>query len=205
MSDYRNCMSSKIRSIKDISNEKSNYDRHDYKSENDHYLIKSHTILKSQFRNIYNHKCIYCGITNAVINNELLEADHYFPYSMKDQYSGNINNIENLVLACQSCNRSKSNFLTTHNDKNLFHPDKVDLNKYFYRGSDLQILIRNEYIHDTFVKNFYKQLKLGSYHKRLDFLILKIIEFYKVCNDKDFKIKLYEIKEILMHKRNEII
>ena len=38
-----------------------------------------------QFRNIYNNKCAYCGITTDVISSELFEVDHFI---CESSYSG---------------------------------------------------------------------------------------------------------------------
>ncbi len=205
MSDYRDGYITKMQSNNCILTKKSNFNIGKYQSDNYHYLLREHSELKIKFRKLYQYKCVYCGITNDVISNEMLELDHYYPYTKRKDYNGNINELANIVLSCHSCNRSKSSFLTEHSDKTIFHPDMVDLGVYFERKKDYTVCIRNDYKTNTHVCAFYEQLKMKNYHRRLDHLIMMMSEFCKNCTDITLKNKLQDIKEELRKKRTEII
>ena len=79
-SDYRNTIYEV--SKKDIINEK-NALEDKIKKEHPKVKIIYNQINKKdgnynkQFRNIYNNKCAYCGISTDVISSELFEIDHF--------------------------------------------------------------------------------------------------------------------------------
>jgi len=55
-------------------------------------------------------KCFYCFKDISLINkkNDIAHIDHFFPHKNKLQHNVNINGVWNLILACSSCNHSKS-------------------------------------------------------------------------------------------------
>jgi len=201
MNDYRNGFTSKIHCSEVIKKSKESFDKGRYRSNNYAYLIRKYKKINYNFRKVYDNKCQYCGITNSVISNEVFEADHHFPISKEKYYEGNINCLENMVLSCHRCNSRKSNFLTSHENKNRFHPDYSNLSEFFLRDKNFNIKIKIAYSQDTDVINFYKQMLFDSYKRQLDYLILNISEYIDCINDYELKGRLSEIKEILRKKR----
>lgn len=55
--------------------------------------------VKSYLLALTKHKCIYCG---GLTNDNILEVDHLYPVS-----KGGSNKIDNLVIACNTCNNAK--------------------------------------------------------------------------------------------------
>ena len=67
------------------------------------------TEFNSRFSEIYKCKCAYCGVDMKVLPSTLFEVDHYIAEStFTDKEKAG--KVENLVLACYQCNRSKKDF-----------------------------------------------------------------------------------------------
>ncbi|RYX81046.1 helix-turn-helix domain-containing protein [bacterium] len=68
---------------------------------NDERLCRREPIskeLKQHILRLDNHECVYCSST------KFLEIDHIYPFS-----HGGTNEIDNLVVCCDACNKKKSN------------------------------------------------------------------------------------------------
>ncbi len=71
---------------------------------NDERRVRREIITSEMKRAVFHldsHECVYCSSA------KLLEVDHVQPFS-----SGGTNDIENLVTACERCNKKKSNRAT---------------------------------------------------------------------------------------------
>jgi hypothetical protein len=77
------------------------------------------------------HLCEYCHAPELA-SNFLFEVEHIFPISL-----GGETILENLALACRSCNIFKSNYLTGINER-LFNPRQDVWDEHF--SVDLQTL-----------------------------------------------------------------
>lgn len=157
--------------------------------------------FNAKFKEIYHHKCVYCGISVYVIESSRFEIDHVIPHASIDWGKGHtrstLNGIDNLVNSCQLCNRSKSDFYILDEYLELMHPDNNNLNKVFYRDSDYSIKIKEEYKDDSFIKEFYTSLKLHNELRRVDYLLMEMKEFCNQNNKSDeliFKLQTLILK-----------
>ena len=167
-------------------------------------INKKDSEYNKQFRNIYNNKCAYCGITTDVINSELFEIDHFICEASFDGDSINAGKINNLVLSCKKCNRAKKDFKWSEEYSSKFNVDDESITELFYRGEDYYIKIDQKYIADKIVNNFCRKLKLDEEIRRLDFLLMNMYGFYeRYSNDKNIK-KILECIIFLQKKRNEL-
>ncbi len=128
------------------------------------------------FANIYHRKCAYCGTSTDIQPLENYEIDHYIcESSFMDNTQGRIEagKIENLVLSCHNCNRFKSNLLIKNNYVQLLNPDDNSICNIFYRDDKANIRIKDEFINDEFINEFYNKLKLANEFRRIDYSILQ--------------------------------
>lgn len=164
---------------------------------------------KMEFMKIYNYKCSYCGVSLDILNKRMFEIDHYISKKAdKFKNNNNANEIENLVLACQFCNRKKSDFLVSDSEYSLLYPDTEKIKKIFYRDEQYYIKITNEYSQNETIKKFYEQLEMVGEVRRLDFLLISLLNFKKKYRNKLENLhilnKLSDIIEKLKNKRNII-
>ena len=80
--------------------------------------------------------------------------------------------------------------------------------KLFYRSSDYSIKISYRYLKDSEVQEFYNILKLGADFRKLDFLMLRLLnlreKLKKLGNREEELQKINESFMELMEKRNNI-
>ena len=99
-------------------------------------------------------KCFYCMANISIVSGSenLADVDHFFAHSLTDRglLIGRINELWNLVLACQNCNSSKSN--------NLPH------SKYLKK-----LIYRNEYLTQS-------PIKYQTTHNRYHLLRKSLVE-----------------------------
>ncbi len=154
-----------------------------------------------KFAKIYNYKCAYCGIQSGRIK-ELrdFEIDHIIcESSYKDKCIAG--QIENLAFSCNYCNRKKSDLPL--NLKQL-HPD-TNIHKTFYRDDMFYIQIKEEYISDSNIRTFYKELELKNEIRRIDFLLLSMYDLYDQLKEGEIKNKLLQAIDLLKTKRNSFV
>jgi hypothetical protein len=80
--------------------------------------------IRSAVREGYHYCCGYCGVSETLTGGEL-EIDHFRPFS-----HGGPDAITNLVYACVSCNRFKSDYWPDDDapdSSRLLHPGQDDL------------------------------------------------------------------------------
>lgn len=156
---------------------------------------------KRKFMKIYNYKCSYCGNSIDNISSTLFEVDHYICESSfaSKEVAGKI---ENLVLACYDCNRSKSSFLIDKAYIDTLNPDREEIIDVFCRDDLYYIQISEKYKEDEYVKKFYEQLQLGYQVRRLDFLLMNIRGLCGRLDGKSQADKLNVVLRKLQQKRN---
>ena len=172
-------------------------------------ISKNDELYKIKFMKIYNCRCSYCGVSLDILNKRMFEIDHYIPKKAdKFKNNNNANKIENLVLACQFCNRKKSDFLISDSEYSLLYPDNEEIKKIFYRDEKYYIKIENEYSQNETIKKFYEQLEMDGEVRRLDFLLISLLNFKKKYRNKLENLhilnELSDIIEKLKKKRNII-
>ena len=157
-----------------------------------------------QFRNIYNNKCAYCGISTDVISSELFEIDHFICEASFNGDSINAGKINNLVLSCKKCNRAKKDFIWNEIYSSKFNVDDESITELFYRDKDYSIKIEKEYITDSSIYSFYIKLKLNEEIRRLDFLLMNMYGFYNKYSENKNIDRILEYIVLLQKKRNEL-
>lgn len=158
---------------------------------------------KPDFMRIYNHKCCYCGVQLPVIPKQLFEIDH-FRHKKHTAYATSdlAGTIDNLVLACRKCNRSKSEFIIDDDDYAKLYPDDGSITKAFIRENNYYISVSPEMQNDKKVRAFYEKLKLNEEVRRLDYLLMNIRGLKeKSSNKPEIKSLLEKAYEILTNKR----
>ena len=167
-------------------------------------INKKDSEYNKQFRNIYNNKCAYCGITTDVISSELFEVDHFICESSYSGDSINAGKINNLVLSCKKCNGAKKDFIWSEAYSPRFNVDDESITELFYRNEEYSIRIEQKYITDNIICSFYRKLKLDEEIRRLDFLLMNMYGFYnKYSDDKKIE-KILKCIMLLQKKRNEL-
>lgn len=161
----------------------------------------NNSVYKPKFMEIYNYKCSYCGNSIANISSNLFEVDHYICESSFGSKEA-AGKIENLVLACYDCNRSKSSFLIEGEYIDILNPDFEEIKGVFCRDEMYYIQILEKYKKDKLIKSFYEQLKLGYQSRRLDFLLMNIRGVCEKIEGKPQVEGLNTILRKLQQKRN---
>lgn len=135
------------------------------------------------FREIYNHKCSYCGVSLKVIGVDSFEIDHYI-YEKFFMDSAEAGKTDNLVLACSKCNRGKGKFHIKDKYIKLLNPDKGSIANVFFRNEKYYIKIYEEFSDDEEIIKFYDKLKLNYQVKRLDYLLMNMKGVYEKIKEK---------------------
>lgn len=153
---------------------------------------------KIQFLNLFGDKCVYCGTSLSLISIDAFEIDHFVP---KGSFSKSevviADSIDNLVPACQVCNRKKSNFL--FEDNRIINVEN-GINRIFYRDSNYYIQISDEYKDNEVIKKFYNDLLLGTQMRRIDYLLLNIEGLAK--KNTKYSKELNNIFTLILKKKN---
>ena len=167
------------------------------------YISKNDLDFKRQFVEAYNGKCSYCGVSIDIIGWKQFEIDHFIPKeSVRFKSKADAGYIQNLVLACYDCNRSKSDFELPDKDINKVNPDKAEISNVFIRDDDYYIRINNDYLKDEAVCSFYSKIGLENQIHRLDYLLLNMRGLRDSLKDKpEIYILLNEAIELIMKKR----
>lgn len=167
------------------------------------YISKNSLCFKQQFIEAYNGKCPYCGVHCDIIGWRQFEIDHFIPQkSSRFTTKAQAGKIENLVLACYDCNRSKSDIELADEDYYKVNPDGSDICKSFVRDEDYYIRISKDFSADEAVKRFYSQLGLGRQIHRIDYLLMNMRGLRdKIKHNHSLYVQLNEAIELLMKKR----
>ena len=168
------------------------------------YISKNDERYKSLFMKAYNGKCSYCGVSLALISKRMFEIDHFiYEKSPKFRTKKEAGYIENLVLACQDCNRNKSSFVVDDESFAKLYPDGDQITSSFVRDDMYYIRISDAVSNDSTIKAFYEQLKLGNEMRRLDYLLMSMLGLQsKLDPESDAYSKMGQAIELLRSKRN---
>lgn len=168
------------------------------------FLHDNSDIYKMMFIEAYNHKCCYCGVSLDINDYKLFEIDHFI-HEKSVRFNGDESKadyIENLVLACFECNRSKQDLELPDKDLCKICPDSPFICYVFIRDENYYIRINENFKNDESVKKFYEKLKLGSQIHRLDYLLLNIFGLRNKFKENDAIYKnLNEAFELLKKRR----
>ena len=166
------------------------------------YISQNNGPFKLEFINAYNGKCGYCGVSIKILPKEMFEIDHFIcKKSFTDKAAAGF--VENLVLACHSCNRQKSDLLISDLNRKYLYPDAEDIQKTFIRDDKYYIRVSDECKENEEITNFYNQLNLVGEIHRLDYLLMNMIGLQEKIKDKpEVSSKIGEAIEKLRFKRN---
>lgn len=206
-SDYRNTeFCEELGNIQERKQKIANKIVADHPGERDmyKYISPNQSLYKNQFIGAYNGKCSYCGVSIKIISKELFEIDHFI-YKKHPSFStvADAGYIENLVLACRKCNRSKSSLEIPNEAHQYLHPDNPGIRETFFRDDDFYIKINPEKQDNHIIRKFYSKLKLGAEIHRLDFLLISMRGLKKqITNKPEERAVLDDAIELLQTKRN---
>ena len=168
------------------------------------YISKNDERYKLLFMEAYHGKCSYCGVSLALISKRMFEIDHFiYEKSPKFRTKKEAGYIENLVLACQDCNRNKSSFVVDDESFAKLYPDGDQITSSFVRDDMYYIRISDAVSNDLTIKAFYEQLKLGNEMRRLDYLLMSMLGLKsKLDPNSDVYSTMVQAIELLRSKRN---
>lgn len=156
------------------------------------------------FQEIYNRKCVYCGVNQDIMSSGLFEVDHFI---CESSFEGNLVEagvLSNLVLSCKKCNRAKGDLRWEEQYSSVFEVDSRNIVNVFCRASDYSIKIQPQYHSDDIVNKFYKKLKLDEEVRRLDYLLMTMNDFYDKYESDDRLTGLLRSIRLLQKARNTL-
>lgn len=166
------------------------------------YIKENEGPYKIEFMKAYNCKCAYCGASINILPKEMFEIDHFI-YEKSFSKKADAGFIENLVLACHSCNHQKSDLQIPKEDRNFLHPDMDDIKNTFKRDDKYYIKISQEFTSNETIKKFYEKLGLGKEIHRLDYLLMNMIGLQRtIKNNYEAYAKIGQAIDRLRLKRN---
>lgn len=188
--EFNNIKESKIKLEDEIKIEKGEVDI--YK-----IIKRKGTEYNRKFLKIYNCKCAYCGASNRILDYTTdYEIDHLVnKASFKLESDANV--INNLVSSCYFCNRGKSQYHLDAKLAETLNPDNENIAKVFERDSLYNIKISKKYENNESIKQFYGKLRLGNEFRRLDFLLMNMMELLEILKEEELRAKFLQIIFIL--------
>lgn len=147
------------------------------------YIRENNRSYKVEFMKAYSFKCSYCGASLDILPKEMFEIDH-FVYEKSFKKKADAGYIENLVLACHSCNHQKSALQLPEEDRVLLHPDTDRIKETFKRDERYYIKISAEFMTNETVKALYKAIGLEGEIHRLDYLLMNMIGLQRTLEEK---------------------
>ena len=166
------------------------------------YISNRKDPYRPEFIKAYEGRCAYCGVSHKVISTDLFEIDH-FKYAKGFSQKKDAGYIDNLVLACHSCNHAKRDLPISESTETILHPDNTEITAVFQRDDSYYIRIQNEYIQNQEINHFYKQLDLGGEIHRLDYLLMSINGLReKIGSDHRAAPNLDRAMNLLLARRN---
>ena len=168
------------------------------------YNLLNASGYRSDFMDVYQCRCAYCGVSNYLIPSSFFEIDHVIPKSseyFKEHKAKNANSLENLALACRTCNKNKSDFKLDSKSSYYLHPDRKGISSVFVRDDKYYIRISKDYKNSETIKAFYKQVGLGSQVHRLDYILMSLLGLRDKYPDIS---ELNQAILLLMQRRNFI-
>lgn len=211
--DYRNTTDCPV--LTDIAHKKSNLEAkiradHPHAKIMYNFVRKKRDVYFEPFSKIYNCKCAYCGVLIGIADIRLFEIDHFicedsFPNSTQGRSEAG--KVSNLMLACYSCNRGKTDLIIDEDHLKTLNPDDGSIAQVFDRSEDYYIRIRPDYAEDPLIVDFYQKLLLGSEFRRLDYLLLEIKNFISTqrTSNPSVAAKLEQCLGALILKRNKTL
>jgi len=166
------------------------------------YIRVNEEPYKLEFMNAYNYKCAYCGASIDILSKEMFEIDHFI-YEKSFPKKADAGYIENLVLACHSCNHQKRAIPLPEEDREYLYPDAEKIQKVFKRDENYYIKIAEEFESNKTVNAFYKTIGFEGEIHRLDYLLMNMIGLQRRLKDqpKEYS-KFGQAIDILRIKRN---
>ncbi len=158
----------------------------------------------NSFADIYNKKCAYCGVSSDINDLKQFEIDHFIcrAKSEDDNIAGKITNLR---FSCFFCNRKKGSFFIDEEHQSLLDPDDNLIAQVFERTSDYQITISDDYKDDPFIKGFYSKLAFNNQLRRLDFLLMNMVNYSRTVKNIAIRDKLNTCIMLLLCKKNNLL
>ncbi|ULQ60408.1 HNH endonuclease [Brucepastera parasyntrophica] len=166
------------------------------------YISMTDSSYKELFIEVYYSKCAYCGVSIDIIPKNMFEVDHFI-YKSSFPKKSEAGYIQNLILACYTCNHKKSSLPIPERYRSILHPDECKINTLFVRDDLFYIRISDENTNDEVINLFYIQLGLGEEVRRLDYLLMNMIGLQRKSGiSADLYQQLGQVIDLLRKKRN---
>lgn len=167
------------------------------------YLSSNKLCFKKHFLKAYNGKCAYCGVSVDIIPLKMFEIDHFIPKEADCfESKAHAGCMENLVISCFDCNRSKGDFEISNDSIDKVFPDGEEIVKTFIRDDKYYIRVSKEKENDD-ITAFYFKLKLNRQIHRIDYLLMNMKGLRAKLTDKHPSYAgLTKAIEFLQSKRN---
>lgn len=179
---------------------------HPYQRDMHNLVSVNDSVWKRKFMQVYNGKCSYCGVSLDIASQRYFEVDHFI-YQKHPRFNGskaNAGYMENLVLACNLCNRSKSDIDIPDDTHAYLHPDKPGITGTFIRDDDFYIRISESKKGNPKAVELYQSLNLAAEIRRLDYLLMSMKGLrQKISENSPAHKYLADAIELLQRKRNE--
>ena len=172
-----------------------------------HNLVyKNDTKWKRKFMQVYNGKCAYCGVSLDIAPQRYFEVDHFI-YKEHPRFHNSkaeAGYMDNLVLACNMCNRSKSDIDLPDDTHVYLHPDKPGITDTFIRDEYFYIKLSENKENDAKANELYQSLKLDAEVHRLDYLLMSMKGLRRTISETSrIHAPLGNAIDLLQRKRNE--
>lgn len=168
------------------------------------YISNNNGPFKKDFIIAYNGKCAYCGVSTEIISWNMFEIDHFIHEKSAcfGKSKANAGYIENLVLSCYNCNRSKSGLEIPNDELHKINPDGPEITEVFVRDDEYYIRISEKFKKDPTVNLFYEKICLGNQIHRIDYLLMNMRGLCKKITDEHPAYgKLMSAIDLLQQKR----
>lgn len=165
------------------------------------------SIWKRKFMDVYSGKCAYCGTSLDIAPQRYFEVDHFI-YKEHPRFNGskaNAGYIDNLVLACNPCNRAKSDLDIPDESHAYLHPDYPGIMDTFIRDDNYYIRISDSMKDNAKALELYHALNLEAEVHRLDYLLMSMKGLRSSLGENSPVHKhLTDAIDLLQRKRNEL-
>ncbi len=152
-----------------------------------------HKNILPLLRNAFENRCAYCGIQNLIYQN--FELDHFLPHKNNTNKKRK-NDFNNIVYACQYCNRKKSDAEYTQ----LLNPSKEEYPTCFSKDELLNINIHKSASSIKEVEKFHNKMNFNHAKQRLYRLKEEVNEL-EIPGDGEKALLLNEIQKLIVYSR----
>ncbi|QEL71856.1 MULTISPECIES: HNH endonuclease [unclassified Bacillus cereus group] len=149
---------------------------------------KKYQDYRSFLKEDFGGRCGYCNSYYGIVKKDY-HIDHFVPKKVFEKLGTHdhlINDYENLIYSCPSCNRSKSGKwpsgnpdVIIYNDEGFVNPCSDDYDTLFYRDNQGKIIVKG---HNKIGEYIYRELKLFLGRHQTVWKIETLMDLIKIQN-----------------------